>query len=226
MLRYDDACLYVAAGAHAGCGPTEKKFLTVTLKNREGAALPVKLTCGEPGPKGEPGLKSERLDPKAWTGAWLTDGADPFTAEMAIPWKALESAGLKKDQLVLNVEVAKSLLAGQYAPAPYGTYAPTAQYAPLHFDAAQDAAAQARPHTVRLYFAEMEAMKPGQRVFDVSLQGQVVAAGLDVVKEAGGPRRELVREFKNVSISDALIIGFARHAGEPMLSGVEILGEY
>ena len=172
------------------------------------------------------GTGAERLDAKAWTGAWLTDGADPFTAEMAIPWKALESAGLKKDQLVLNVEVAKSLLAGQYAPAPYGTYAPTAQYAPLHFDSAQGAAAQARPHTVRLYFAEMESMKPGQRVFDVSLQGQVAIAKLDVAKEAGGPRRELVKEFKGVSIADALVIGFVKHAGEPMLSGVEVVGEY
>ena len=39
-------------------------------------------------------------------------------------------------------------------------------------------------HTVRLHFAEPDDVKPGERVFDVKLQGNVVLRDFDVVREA------------------------------------------
>jgi alpha-tubulin suppressor-like RCC1 family protein len=81
-----------------------------------------------------------------------------------------------------------------------------------------------KPYTVRLYFAEMEDQGPGARVFSVKLQGSTVLTNLDVAAEAGGPRRELVKEFR-VGLSKALDIDFVRTTGEPMLSGVELMAD-
>ena len=148
----------------------------------------------------------------AWSDAAAASENIPFTAELAIPWEALAAAGLWKEQLAINIDVAGNLL--------------VAQYTPLYLDAPRGAVTETHPHTVRLYFAELEGKAPGQRVFDVSLLGKPALTKLDVVKEAGGPKRELVKEFKDVALSDKLVIGFAPQAGEPLLSGVEILGNY
>ena len=78
-------------------------------------------------------------------------------------------------------------------------------------------------HTVRLYFAEPNDTPPGSRVFDVRLQGKLVAKRLDVVEEAGRPRTILVKGFRGVPIGEQLQIEFDPHAGEPILCGVEII---
>ncbi len=96
------------------------------------------------------------------------------------------------------------------------------RFTPLHLEA-RTAVIARRSCIVRLYFAEMDGLKPGQRVFDVSLQGQLALTKLDVVAEAGGPKREVVKEVRNVNIADLLTIGFTRQAGEPILSGVEVI---
>ena len=79
-------------------------------------------------------------------------------------------------------------------------------------------------HTVRMVFAEHNpSVKPGARVFDVVLQGKVVSPCLDVVAEAGGPMRSIVRTWKNIPIGDALQIELRpKSRFAPVLSGVEI----
>jgi len=203
---YDDANLYVAAGTNVPFGTNAKKFLSITLNSRERVVPDLVLTCE---------LKSKLVKsaaPPMWTYATSSTEFAPFVAEVAVPWSTLEAAGLWKEQLVVNLNLAGSLLTGQYTP--------------LYLDAARGALAETRPHTVRLYFAEMEGKAAGQRVFDVALQGKNVLSGLDVAKEAGGPRRELVREFSGVGIADRLTIGFTARTGAPVLSGVEITGTY
>ena len=49
-------------------------------------------------------------------------------------------------------------------------------------------------HRVKLHFMEPEDIGKGERVFDVSLQGQPVLRGLDIADLAGGSRRAIVRE--------------------------------
>jgi hypothetical protein len=62
-----------------------------------------------------------------------------------------------------------------------------------------------RTLTVRLHFAGPdEAVKAGWRSFDVTLGDQPVLKGFDVVKEAGGARRALVKEFKGVKAREEL----------------------
>jgi beta-galactosidase len=76
---------------------------------------------------------------------------------------------------------------------------------------------------VTLHFAELDKdIKPGDRVFDVKLQGQTVAAGLDVAKDAGGSERPLNRELRRVKVTDKLVVELAPVKGQPILSAIEV----
>ena len=85
---------------------------------------------------------------------------------------------------------------------------------------------------VRLHFAEPdEAVKAGQRVFDVTLQGQTVLKDFDIVKEAGGARMAVVKEFQHIPATDSLVVEFKPRAATPdaatapILSGLELVDE-
>jgi hypothetical protein len=86
-----------------------------------------------------------------------------------------------------------------------------------------------RKYTVRLYFAEPDGLKVGQRRFDVTVQGKEVLQGFDIVKESGGPNKSLVREFKGVVAREELVIALRPTPGAdgsiPLLSGIEIIAE-
>jgi hypothetical protein len=98
----------------------------------------------------------------------------------------------------------------------------------LRITLARDPAPQPRDYTVRLHFAEVEPIAPGQRVFDVRLQGEEVLTNFDPVK-AVGAKTAVVREFSGIGVTDALEIALAPHGAEggapPVLCGVEIVAE-
>jgi hypothetical protein len=91
---------------------------------------------------------------------------------------------------------------------------------------AKASAAQKLPYTVRLYFAEPRRIGAGERVFDVFLQGRKVLEGFDVVREAGGPLRGVVREYRGVFAGDAMELRLEASGGErryePILCGLEL----
>ena len=81
-------------------------------------------------------------------------------------------------------------------------------------------------YTVRLYFAEVEAVAPGERVFDVTVQGRRLLDDFDIVKAAGGRNRVVSREFRAVPVADELRVSF--HAGTKrgaVLCGIEVQEE-
>jgi hypothetical protein len=82
-----------------------------------------------------------------------------------------------------------------------------------------------RSWTVRLHFAEPTGVGEGGRVFNVSLQGKVVLEDFDIVREAGGPRRAVIREFRGVRAGKTLQLDFAAKAGSPVLCGMEVVAE-
>jgi outer membrane protein assembly factor BamB len=86
-----------------------------------------------------------------------------------------------------------------------------------------------RKYKVRLHFMEPDDVQPGERVFDVSLQGRAAIAAIDVVKEAGGRNRSLVKEISGVEVTDRLEIELTPEASAKLqaalLSGVEIQAE-
>ncbi len=85
-----------------------------------------------------------------------------------------------------------------------------------------------RSYTVRLHFAEPDDVPPGDRLFDVTIQGRKVLKKFDIVKEAGGPNRPVVKEFRGVKVTGALTLSFSaasfRHR-DVVLCGMEIVEE-
>lgn len=87
---------------------------------------------------------------------------------------------------------------------------------------------QTRPYTVRLFFAETEENEIGRRLFNVSIQGRQVLEAFDIVKEAGGINRPVVKEFKGINVTDDLRITLTPPAESqvgPLLCGIEIIAE-
>jgi hypothetical protein len=82
-----------------------------------------------------------------------------------------------------------------------------------------------RRFTVRLHFLEPDDVNVGERIFDVQLQAEPVLKDLDVLAEAGGPRRTVVKEFTGIEAKDALLLDFTAKAGRPLICGVEIVAE-
>lgn len=83
-----------------------------------------------------------------------------------------------------------------------------------------------RSFTVSLYFAEPEAIGPGERVFSVRLQGAEVLTDFDIIEEAAGLNRGVVRTFEGVRIANALEVEFIAKTGKPALvCGVELIEE-
>ena len=83
-------------------------------------------------------------------------------------------------------------------------------------------------YTVRLAFCELENDAPGKRVFDIKLQGKLVAKDFDIFEEAGGKNQAIVKEFPGIDVDDELTIEFVPHAPgtEPnqlsVLQGIEV----
>jgi hypothetical protein len=78
--------------------------------------------------------------------------------------------------------------------------------------------------TVILHFAETEALTPGQRVFDVRIQGKDAAAGLDVAAATGGTDRAWSRQFRDVATTGTLTLELVPVKGKPpVICAIEVL---
>ena len=90
-------------------------------------------------------------------------------------------------------------------------------------------AGEERAYTVRLHFSEPDDLKPGARVFDVKIQGQPALKDFDIVKEAGGPDRPVVKEFRGIKTKAVLTVSFAPSAAAkdsvPLICGIEAVAE-
>ena len=173
----------------------------------------------------------------------------PLVFEIAIPWKTLEDAGIRRDALAMNCQVNQRDTSGEPAIAPgvqSNPRAPTTagealsylgidgrsrcrNFANVGIGAPPET--PARRFTLRLHFAELDDTKPGQRVFDVKLQGDTVLKAFDVVKEAGSPRKAVVKEFQHVAAKDVIALEFVPSdanvtaANAPIVSAMEVFDE-
>jgi len=79
-------------------------------------------------------------------------------------------------------------------------------------------------YTVILHFAETEGLDPGERVFNVRIQGEDAITGLDVTAAAGGADRAWSREFQGVAAQGTLTIELVPVRGRlPVICAVEVL---
>jgi hypothetical protein len=162
-----------------------------------------------------------RLPPDSWSGA-AADQAG-LRAEATVPIEVLNALGLSADRLLAlfktpgKMEPDVNALAREFAQA-RRVYLSKAEWKP-------------GTYTVRLHFAELAEVKPGERVFSVKLQGKTVLEALDVAKEAGGPRRAVVKTFPGVAAGKVMDLEFCPKAEAlnentlPILNGIELLAE-
>ncbi len=79
-------------------------------------------------------------------------------------------------------------------------------------------------YAVTLKFLEGQADKPGQRVFDVLIEGKKALERIDLV-EAAGKNTKLDFSFLNIAVNDGrLDIDFADRIGYPCLAGLVVKG--
>ena len=179
------------------------------------------------------GAGDEKAEDATWAGAWQGAArldAAGFTAEVAVPLATLRAAGLDVRTLGINFQMNRSRVAGE-ALAYLGVTGRERclNFAPLTLG--ERGAVAARSFRVRLHFAEPDDVAAGQRVFDVKLQGRVVLKDFDVVREAGGVRRALVKTFAHVEAGAEMTLelvprGGAATAGTaPILSGWEVVDQ-
>ncbi len=81
-------------------------------------------------------------------------------------------------------------------------------------------------YAVRLHLAELNPkVSPGDRVFDVFIDGKPVLTGFDILAKTGGPGRATVEEF--VVAADMRLEIELRRAGQakkpPVISGIEVI---
>jgi hypothetical protein len=86
-----------------------------------------------------------------------------------------------------------------------------------------------RDYTVKLYFAEPDKLGAGKRVFTVEIQGKAVLVDFDIAKEAGGPGRSVIKEFKGISAQGNLVVRMTPSAQSEVratvLCGLELIAE-
>ncbi len=84
-------------------------------------------------------------------------------------------------------------------------------------------------YTVRLHFMEPDDKRPSDRLFDVALQGKTVLKRFDIVSQAGGIKKGIVREFSDVSAGKDMVITLtadknkAGKRSETIICGIEII---
>jgi len=77
-------------------------------------------------------------------------------------------------------------------------------------------------YRVRLALADPDNDRPGQRVFDVKLQGKLVAKDFDIVATAGGRHRGTIAEF-SAAVDDDLVIELLPKTEQPQPHQLPIL---
>ncbi|NOZ21893.1 MAG: PQQ-binding-like beta-propeller repeat protein [Planctomycetes bacterium] len=166
------------------------------------------------------GAKGEDMEYSgAWTCAAKAD-AKGFAAEMAIPWQTLTDAGLPKEAVMLDISARGPL-----------RRAPMIGKGYERVILAPESLNEARRFTLRLHFAEIAGAKPGQRVFDVKVQGKTALTNFDIAKEAGGVNRAVVKDISDIVASRAIVLEFVPKAKQPdamtapILSAIEVLSE-
>jgi hypothetical protein len=77
-------------------------------------------------------------------------------------------------------------------------------------------------YVVRLHFAEGWVKGPGQRVFDVKINGKTVLDDFDIFEQAGGQRRAIHRDIAVDVGGKGLTISFEKIEDNPSINGIEI----
>ncbi|MFW6169262.1 MAG: PQQ-binding-like beta-propeller repeat protein [Planctomycetota bacterium] len=162
-------------------------------------------------------FKATRRDiaTKQWKSA-VHVGQSQFSVEMAVPLHLLAAVDLSMNRLFAHFDthgkMSSSLdeLHNRFRSRAVRIHSKTATVEPM-------------PYTLRLHFAELHDVEPGERVFDIEIQGRKAVEKFDIAREAEGTRRAVFKEFR-VAADQDLKIEFVPRVGEPWISGLELHG--
>jgi len=90
---------------------------------------------------------------------------------------------------------------------------------------AEDKSVPESNYRIRLYFAELEEMKVGERSFDILVQGDKLVENFDILKEAGREDKEVVKSFDGIKAGEKLNIDLIPNKGKTLISGIELIQE-
>ena len=160
-----------------------------------------------------------RISPES--GTWIT--------EMAIPWQELgREAGSQQDANI-SVQI-KGYNRTGVGPDTFeykyrGMLKHKMNAGAVKLTLKPFAPQKEKQYNLVLHFAELEEVKPGQRVFDILINGRTAIKALDIAKEAGGAYKALRREIGGITASEYLDVEFVPHKGSlpPVLSGLELI---
>lgn len=81
------------------------------------------------------------------------------------------------------------------------------------------------PQTVTLYFSENYVTGPGQRLFDVRINGTTVLSKFDIYASAGGANRAIAKSFTTTANAGGqVVIEFIAGVQSPKISGIAVTG--
>lgn len=78
-------------------------------------------------------------------------------------------------------------------------------------------------YTVRLHFAELDDIGPGDRVQTISLEGKAILRDLDICSEASSAMTGIVRQIDDVAIDGTLTFNIQAKSGRSLISGIEAI---
>jgi hypothetical protein len=78
-------------------------------------------------------------------------------------------------------------------------------------------------YLVRLYFAEPDVLGQKNRLQDIKLQGRSVVVDFDVVDEADGVMKGVIKEFASIEVKNELTLELSAANGKTIISGIELI---
>lgn len=78
-------------------------------------------------------------------------------------------------------------------------------------------------YTLRLGFNAPSGDRADQRVFSIKLQGNTILKNLDIIKEAGGANKALIKEFKGINVENILSVELIPKDSNPTMSQAPII---
>jgi len=78
-------------------------------------------------------------------------------------------------------------------------------------------------YLARLFFAESEALGRKHRLQDIKIQGRNVLENFDLINEAGGVMRGVIKEFASIEVESDFTLELTAANGKTIISGIELV---